>query len=122
MIKERNVATCVILSIVTIGIYGIYWFVKATDESKEVAGDTQLASGGMAVLLTIITCGIYGIYWAYKMGELNKIAREKYGMPAKDNSVLFLILEIIGLGLINLILIQSDLNEFAKQGTENGAM
>lgn len=122
MIKERNIATSVILTIVTLGIYGIYWFIKLTDESKEAAGDTNLASGGVAFLLTIVTCGIYGIYWAYKMGELNKIAREKRGLSAKDNSVLYLILEIFGLAIVNYILIQSELNSFAKEETGNGAM
>ena len=51
--KKRNVATCIILSIFTFGIYGIYWFVKLTDDSNEI-GTSQTASGGMAVLFTIL--------------------------------------------------------------------
>lgn len=27
MIQQRNIAVCIILSIVTCGIYGIYWFI-----------------------------------------------------------------------------------------------
>ncbi|MCR5297346.1 MAG: DUF4234 domain-containing protein, partial [Clostridiales bacterium] len=32
--KNRNIVVCIILSIVTLGIYGIYWFIKMTDESN----------------------------------------------------------------------------------------
>lgn len=34
-------------------------------------------------------------------------------MNASDNSVLYLILAVLGLGIVNYCLIQSDLNDFA---------
>ena len=84
-----------------------------TDDVKTASGDTQLASGGVAFLLTLITCGIYGIYWAYKMGELMKTAQEAKKLPVKDNSVLYLILNLFGFSIITYALIQSDLNAIA---------
>lgn len=75
--RERGIAVSIILTIVTCGIYGIYWFICITNETEQVSEDTTLSSGGVAFLLTIITCGIYGIYWAYKMGKLLMIAKEK---------------------------------------------
>lgn len=30
MIKQRNIGICILLSIVTCGIYGLYWFVVLT--------------------------------------------------------------------------------------------
>ena len=112
--QERNIATSVILTIVTCGIYGIYWFITLTDETKAAANDTQLASGGVAFLLTLVTCGIYSIYWAYKMGELLANAQSQRGMMVKQNAVLYLVLQVLGLGIINYILIQSDLNAIAQ--------
>lgn len=122
--QKREIATSVILSIVTCGIYGIYWFIKLTDDVKYAADDRNLASGGTAFLLTLVTCGIYGYYWAYKMGQTMSVAQQRYGLPAKDNSVLYLVLQIFGLGIVNYILIQSDLNTIIdrQQGTPNGAM
>ena len=32
MIKQRNIGICILLSIVTCGIYGLYWFVVLTDD------------------------------------------------------------------------------------------
>ena len=118
MINNRNIVLCVVLSIVTCGIYGIYWFVVLTNDAKTAAEDTKLASGGMAFFLTLITCGIYGIYWAYKIGELTKIAQEKRGMTVgTDMSIIYLILTIFGLGIVVYILAQNDLNKIADSQT-----
>ena len=113
--KKRDIVVSIILSLVTCGIYSIIWFVSLTDDAKLAAEDNQLASGGVAFLLTLVTCGIYGIYWAYKMGELVKIAQEKRGMPVKDNSVLYIILELFGFGIVVMALVQNDLNQMATE-------
>ena len=55
MIKERNLVTAIVLSLVTCGIYSIIWFIGLTDDAKTAANDTQLASGGTAFLLTVKT-------------------------------------------------------------------
>ena len=68
--KKRNIALCIIFSIITFGIYGLYWFVHITNDVNTLANPEKKTSGGVALLLTIITCNIYGIYWAYKMGGL----------------------------------------------------
>ncbi len=76
--------------------------------------DTRL-SGGKALLFTIITCGIYSYYWAYLMGKAIMQAKSKKGLPADDNSVLYLILQIFGLGIVNWCLIQNDLNAISDK-------
>ena len=114
MITKRDIAVAIILSIVTCGIYGLYWFVVLTDDVKAASKDEQFQTGGVALLLTIVTCGIYGIYWAYKMGELMKQAQTNHNLPVTDNSVLYLILQILGLGIVNYAMIQNDLNAIAE--------
>ena len=116
MIQKRDLAMYIILTLVTCGIYGIYWFVVLTDDVKVVSKDEQMPSGGLAFLLTLVTCGIYGIYWAYKMGELMKTAQEQNGVEVKDNAVIYLILQLFGLGIVNYALIQADLNVIAEKG------
>ena len=91
MIKERDIVVSILLSIVTCGIYGIYWFITLTDDAARKADDASL-SGVKAFLFTIITCGIYGIYWYYKMGKTLKAAGDKNGVAIEDNSILYLIL------------------------------
>ena len=113
MIQKRDIVVSIILSLVTCGIYNIYWFVVMTDDVKNVANDNNLASGGLAFIFTLLTCGIYGFYWAYKMGELMKNAQASRGMQVSDNAIVYLILQIVGLQIVSQALIQSDLNKIA---------
>ena len=109
MISKRNIATSIILSIVTCGIYGIYWFISITDDVKTLSNNDS-PSGGKAFLFTILTCGIYGIYWSYIMGKSLLDIKTKRNLVAEDNSVLYLILQIFGLGIVNYCLMQNELN------------
>ena len=38
MVTQRNIALCIILSIVTCGIYGLIWLVFLTDDTNTVCG------------------------------------------------------------------------------------
>ena len=112
ILPNRNIAVSLILSLVTCGIYNIYWFIMMTDESNSIS-DEEYSSGGMSLLFTIITCGIYAIYWNYQMGQKLAKAGRKYNLAIADNSILYLVLSIFGLGIISNCLIQNDLNRFS---------
>ena len=101
-----------ILSLVTCGLYGLYWFVCMTDDTNTVANE-EGTSGVLALILTIVTCGIYGLYWAYKCGDKLDKAKVDRGMPASNGGVLYLILYIFG-GIIAYALIQNELNNLAE--------
>ena len=113
MIQQRNIAVCIILSIVTCGIYGIYWFICLSNDANTVSNTADGTSGGLAVVLTIITCGIYGWYWAYKQGEKIDNAKVSRGMPSGSSSVVYLILSIFGLAIVAWALMQNELNQLA---------
>ena len=115
MKQEKNIVTNVILSIVTCGIYAIIWFIQLNDDAKEYSNDASMPTGGVAFLLTLVTCGIYGVYWAYKMGKALQKAKIDNGMTnAADNSVMYLVLELIGLGIVDYCLMQNELNEITR--------
>ena len=110
--NKRNIALCIVLSIVTCGIYGIYWMIVLANETNVASGHAQDGtSGGIVFLLTLVTCGIYGIYWAYKQGEKINEAKAMRNMPTDSNAgVLYLILEIFGLGIIGYALMQNKMS------------
>lgn len=112
MIQQRSIGLAILFTILTCGIYGIYWFIVLTDEANTLSGE-QGTSGGMAFLLGLVTCGIYTIYWNYKMGRTMEQAQRRAGVPATDNSILFLILAIFGFQIISYCIIQSDINKLA---------
>ena len=115
MVERREIATAIILTIVTCGIYGIYWFIKLNDEINYLNGDTNDTSGGMAFLFSIITCGIYMFYWMYKMGDKLDSVSAKKGMPAQSRGILYIILSIFGLSIVSYALMQDTINKAIAQ-------
>lgn len=114
--KQRNLALCIIFSIITCGIYELYWIVCITDETNELSENPNYASGIFALLLTIVTCNIYGLYWAYQMGEKIDIIKQKRGKSTSNSGVLYLILQLI-FPLIGLVLMQNEVNQLLDENT-----
>ena len=84
-IQKRDIALSIVLTVITCGIYGLYWMYKLTNEIHELSGKPRTADGGAVVLYTILTCSFYFYYWLYKIGgELVELRREN-GLP--DDSV-----------------------------------
>lgn len=111
-IEKRNIVTAVILTFVTCGIYGLIWFMHLTDDSNKLSDDVNPTSGGKALLFSIITCGIYSLYWTYKRGEIIDKYHESTG-KSSSNNILYLILTLVGCGIIAWILLQNELNKAA---------
>ena len=111
-IEERNIIVYLLLTLVTCGIFGIYWLIVILKDIATTSGED--INPWMVILLTIITCGIYGIYYSYMMGKYMVKAGENYNVKIEDNSILYLILTIFGFGIVTYCLVQNDLNTIAK--------
>lgn len=109
MVSKRGIPLAIILSIVTCGIYTVYWQIKLTDEMNTLLNKPNATSGLMAFIYSVITCGIYFIYWLYKMGDNVDELKGKSG----DTGILYLILGILCLGLIPMALAQDAINDKA---------
>lgn len=109
--QPRSIGLCIVLSIITCGIYGYYWLYCIHKDVQTVSPNPMTTDGGMVVLLTIVTCGIYGMYWAFKMGQQLDEAK---GLPlgTGNSSVIYLVLSIFGLSIVAWALMQSELNRF----------
>lgn len=120
MITKRNIGLAILFTVITCGIYGIYWMVVVTDDTNKSVNDINGTSGGIAVLLSIVTCGIYGIYWAYKQGERLDNAKNMRGIPSSNSNILYLVLDILGLSIIAIALMQDSLNKISDYDSFNG--
>lgn len=84
--KQRSVGIAILLTIITCGIYGIYWLIMLNDETNYVSGHQQ--------------------------GEkLNEAKMQRGIMVDSSASVLYLILSIFGLSIVSYALMQSELNK-----------
>jgi len=118
MIQKKNIVTWILISLFTCGIGGIIWFIQITDDMRTASGDSRL-SGVSALLLTLVTCGIYGFYWAYLMGKAQAVVKQRRGLPAEDSSILYLVLQVFGLGIVIYCLAQNELNMVADMSGPN---
>ncbi len=113
MVQERNIALCIVLSIVTCGIYGIYWMIVMANDVNTVAEEPEGTSGVVVFLLSIVTCSIYYWYWSYQAGNKIYNAKQKKGISGDNQAVIYIILCVVGLSFVTEILIQNELNKFA---------
>lgn len=115
-IESRNIVMYVLLSIVTCGIFALYWMACLNDDVNTALGEND-TSGGMVVLLSIVTCGIYGLFWVYTMGgKIGRIHR-MMGNPYGDSNpgVLYLVLSLFTTMIVPLAIAQNELNKYASQ-------
>lgn len=119
MVEERNIASAIIFSIITCGIYELYWlYCLANDANRlsESQGFPSKTSGGIVVLLSIVTCGIYGIYFVYAVSKQLSELYLSNGKQVEDNSIVNLLLSIFGLGIVAFGIIQNTINECVRYG------
>ncbi len=109
---NRSIALCIIFTIISCGIYGIYWIAVLNDEINQLAGEQEYTSGVLVVVFGIITCGIYLLVWNYKMGEQVDQLNSYLGENSSSTSILYLILAFVGLQIINSALMQDTINKF----------
>lgn len=105
-IAPHSVAVCIILCIVTCGIYMLYWMYRLNEELNHMAGEQNGTSGALVLVFTILTCGIYGIYWNYKMGQnVSRLTGDTF------SPILMLILALFQFGIISMALMQDTINK-----------
>ena len=106
-IYRKNIAVCIILSVVTFGIYGIYWDYLLVKNVRAVKGDESRCLGEMLCLELI---PFYPIYWWFTRGKFIRAAFTENGFPVKGHETAYLLLSIFGLEIVCRALMQNDFN------------
>lgn len=119
MVQNRNIAVCIILSIITCGLYGLYWMACLANEVNTVSGRQNDMSGGLVVVLSIITCNIFHLYWIYTAGQKIDDVRQARGIPSQNNGLIYLLLALFGFGIVAWALLQNELNQLSAGPNQN---
>lgn len=112
---RHNIALGIILSLVTCGLYNIYWNYREFEAMNELLGRREYRFWPW-LLLSIVTCGIYHVYYEYKMGsDLYRYLRDQ-GLDANPNlPIVGLALSIFGLTIVADAVYQHELNRLAPE-------
>ena len=90
--NQRGTGACILLTIVTIGIYPIYWIYMVHDEIKQHSG-TGLG-GGIALLLFVFVGVVMPFITASEVGGLS--GRRGQSQPVSAITGLWILLPLIG--------------------------
>lgn len=117
VVKEKSIGLCVVLSLVTCGIYSIYWLYTIAHDLNDLCESQNQEKGaepGLVVILSIVTCGIYLLYYLWKAGKMVSSLTRSNGHHPSDDSIVLMVLSILQLSLVSYCILQSHINGFAK--------
>ena len=106
-IKNRNIIVSIILSIVTCGIYAIYWGYCMGKEALSLVGEEDT--------LTAVLCGLLPFLGFFLLERKLTAGYAAQGVEHKDNSILYLILGLVPYcWIVVFYMVQSELNKVAN--------
>ena len=108
---HANIAVHLILTIVTCGLFSLYWNYKQMQACNQMLGRREF-SFGLWFLLTFITCGIYHVFYQYKVGmAIVELQRSRDRHVFGELPILSVIVTIFALSIIVDAIHQSEINK-----------
>ena len=111
-INKRSIVVCILLSIITFGIYGIYWLYLLVKNTRSIQKNTTSCTGEM---LCLIFVPFYSLYWWYTRGEKVKQEFSQHNYASTGNGIVYLIFAIFGLSIVSMAIMQSDFNSLKSE-------
>ena len=111
-VNKRSIGVCILLSIITFGIYGIYWLYLLVKNTYSIQKNTTSCTGEM---LCLIFLPFYSLYWWYTRGEKVKQEFSQHNYASTGNGIVYLILAIFGLSIVSMAIMQSDFNSLKSE-------
>lgn len=111
--KEHEVAIPlgIIFSLVTCGLYNVYWNYKEMGALNELLGRKEYDFTHW-LLLSLVTCGLYHVYYEYKMGQDLAERLKAFGHDANPNlAYVGLALSLCGLWVVTDAIYQHEINK-----------
>ncbi len=112
MFTQKSVATVVILTIVTCGIYGLVWYWGAMHELYN-AGGQSVAGLDPTIQFILLFLYVGGIFFAINADDNLNAVKQQRGLPPSDNKILYILLSVLGLGIVVMALVQNEMNQLA---------
>ena len=108
----RNIGISIILSLITFGIYALYWQYKQMKILNAWIGREEHVFWNW-FLLSIVTCGIYEVFEEYKMSQSINWVENKYNLPVHRNlPITAVLLTLFRLGIVTTAIQQHYINRF----------
>lgn len=110
----RSIAACLLLTVVTCGLYDIYWQYRQMLSVNDMLGETKYRFWPW-LLLTLLTLGLYNVYHEYRLTA--DIARVT-GREGRHHGWIAAVLSAVGFSILVDAILQSRIN--AHYGEKRG--
>ncbi len=115
-VNKRKIGICVLLSIVTFGIYQIYWEYLLVKNTRAIQKDDSSCTGEM---LCLVFVPFYSLFWWFTRGKIVKDKFAEHGYSAIGNEIAYLILSIFCLAIVSMAIMQNDFNSLRSESTQS---
>lgn len=97
MIKKRKAGKYIFLNIITLGIYGLFFWTKWTNDLNKICDGDDKESGHyiLVFLLDIFSFGIYTLVWNYQMAERMFQKASDYNVSLKHGGMFVMFWKIV---------------------------
>ena len=111
MFTNKSVVVVIVLTIVTCGLYSIYWYWKAINELYNAGGKSLgNLTPGIQFLLFFVYVG--GVVFAINADDNLNAVKQQRGLTAADNKVIYVILALV-FPIALIALVQNEMNQLA---------
>lgn len=99
MLKKKKIGLYIFLNIITLGIYGIFFWYKWTEDINLICDgdDKDSANYILVLILDIFSLGIYTLVWNYQMAERMYQKAADYGVELKHGGMFVMLFRFIPL-------------------------
>ena len=111
-VNKRKIGVCILLSILTFGLYQIYWGYLLVKNTRAIQKDESSCTGEMLCLLFV---PFYSVYWGYAKGKQMYEDSGKRGGNITDRKYIYLFMNLICMQLFTLGFIQTQLNAYQSR-------
>ena len=97
MLKKQKLGLYIFLNIITLGVYGLFFWSDWTEDLNKMCEDDDKESANyiLVFLLDIFSFGIYSFVWNYGQSERMYRIAPKYGIQLKHGGSYILLLRTI---------------------------
>lgn len=107
--RKRSVASVVVLSIITCGIYSVWWTYVTCRDLQAKSGVSKIPPV-VTTLLMLFVSAAGGALLGYDCNESINGLKEKNGLPKQDNMILWLLFGVF-IPVVTVALIQNEINQ-----------
>ena len=114
MLKNRSVVSVILLTIITCGIYGLYWAYDTLSAMEQTSGREASVSAVVVLILCIVFPSVGNLLYGMAADEQLNMIKGKIGMQQVDNKVMYMILGFF-IPIVLIPIVQDEINRIQPE-------